>query len=130
MSDTPDQSKPLPEDPSSPAAERAPQEAPVSPPQVKVPSKPVKAPSMTVSSSSEPAKAPSEPTSAPSKPKPVSVTPAAKKQPVKRPDAGITFDEQDKDEGPSTPMLVIDGLAAAVSIAFTVLILQDVMPFL
>ncbi|MFU8848002.1 MAG: hypothetical protein ACNA77_04715 [Opitutales bacterium] len=45
--------------------------------------------------------------------------------------SSITFDEEEKKtQGVSVPMLVVDSLAAAVAIVFTVLILRDVMPFL
>lgn len=44
--------------------------------------------------------------------------------------SSITFDDEPKAEGVSVPMLVVDSLAAAVAIVFTVLILRDVMPFL
>lgn len=69
-------------------------------------------------------------------PKPVTVAPtpkaAAPAPTTANPftDTTITFDDEKKTEAVSVPMLVIDGLAAAVAIAFTVMILRDVMPFL
>ena len=45
------------------------------------------------------------------------------------PDPSISID---KDINPTTPisLLIVDALAAAVALAFTVLILQDILPFL
>jgi len=106
MSDTPEQKQPQNEDSKDPGAEATPKEA-TSAPQVKAPSKPLKPPS-----------------------KPVSMAPPAKKAPAKKPDPAITFDKEEKDDAPTVPMLVIDGIAAAVAVVFTVLILRDVMPFL
>lgn len=87
--------------------------------------------------SERPEKTPEEekPAAAPT-PKPVTVAPtpkaAAPAPSTANPftDTAITFDDEKKKESVSMPMLVIDGLAAAVAIAFTVLILRDVMPFL
>lgn len=63
------------------------------------------------------------------------VKPGAKPKPAVstvNPLAGgsITVDETAESHTVSTPMLVIDGLAAVVAIVFTVLILRDALPFL
>jgi hypothetical protein len=56
-------------------------------------------------------------------PKPATINPAG--SPV--PDSSISIDE---DRGPNVGALIIDAIAAAVAIAFTVLLVQDVIPFL
>jgi hypothetical protein len=119
MTDTPEHNKPRPGDSQDPAEEAAPQSA-TPKPQVRAPSKPVKPPS--------------KPT-----PKPISITPDEKKSeaapkpaPAQKADSSITFDEENNidDDVPGVAMLVVDGLAAAVAVAFTVLIFLDVSPSL
>jgi hypothetical protein len=56
-------------------------------------------------------------------PKPATINHAG--SPV--PDSSISIDE---DRGPNVGALIIDAIAAAVAIAFTVLLVQDVIPFL
>ena len=48
-------------------------------------------------------------------------------QPAPTPAPSISIDP---DSGPSVALLVVDALAAAIAIAFTVLLVQDTLPFL
>ena len=48
-------------------------------------------------------------------------------QPAPTPAPSISIDP---DSGPSVTLLVVDALAAAIAIAFTVLLVQDTLPFL
>lgn len=75
------------------------------------------------------------PKPAPKAPKPAPTASTSKPESTSKPNpfaggSSITFDDDSKANKVSKPMLVVDGLAAAVAIAFTVLILQDVLPFL
>ena len=71
----------------------------------------------------------------PAKPAPKPVVIAKDPEPVKPAapvaDPSITFDDsEDGSDGISIPALVVDAVAAAIAIAFTVLLLQDVLPFI
>lgn len=84
--------------------------------------------------------APSSTPAPPVKPKP---RPAAQqptvgvghKAPSKQPsgitvDPSISFDDDSRSDGPNIAFVIVDAIAAAVAIAFTVLLAQDVLPFL
>ena len=49
--------------------------------------------------------------------------------PIAKHDSSISMDE-DGDTSANTKLFIVDALAAAIAIAFTVLILQDSLPFL
>lgn len=64
---------------------------------------------------------------------PPSLKPSATTTPKANPftdTSTITFDDDAKSKQVSTPMLVIDAVAALVAVTFAVLVLRDVMPFL
>jgi hypothetical protein len=84
-------------------------------------------------------KAPPKPVlqqAAPAKPAaaPVSAIPQAPVKPVVLPHAAPAYEslvpDADTNEGETMAGLSIDSIAAAIAIAFTVLLLQDVLPFL
>lgn len=74
-------------------------------------------------SAETPAKAKPAPVKVAMAPKPAATNPAGR--PV--PDSSISIDE---DRRPNVGALILDALAAAIAIAFTVLLAQDVIPFL
>lgn len=70
-------------------------------------------------------------------PKPAAATPPSFKPKAPSPKANpsadsssITFDDEENTKEVSTPMLVIDAVAALVAVTFAILVLRDVMPFL
>ena len=68
------------------------------------------------------------------KPAPVKVSMAPKVQPAATDPAGSPVTDSsisiDGDSSPNVGALIIDAIAAAVAIAFTVLLVQDIIPFL
>ena len=68
------------------------------------------------------------------KPAPVKVSMAPKVQPAATDPAGSPVTDSsisiDGDSSPNVGALIIDAIAAAVTIAFTVLLVQDIIPFL
>ncbi|MGB0744027.1 MAG: hypothetical protein ACPGSB_05835 [Opitutales bacterium] len=139
MSETPDKDKinSLPEDYLNAPIEAdgpAPRKTPIAP------SKPVKAaagpivppkkPAPKVIAKPEPKPVSTKPASANSA-KPISIAPKADK-PKSTParDSSISYDKKKKESDVSVVSVAVDGVAAAVAIIFTVLILQDALPFL
>lgn len=131
MTDTPESSKPEAEDAAKGPAQDTPPPAPakpVKPEQPAAAAAPVK-PQLKLSPDTSKTSAPTA--SAPASTKPISITPkpsAAKPAPAAS--SSITVDEAPAEKKPSVVGIVIDGLAAAIAVTFTILILQDVMPFL
>ena len=110
-------------------AEAKPSKPPVAPTRPKAPAKPT--PSFEELAESAPAKAAvtPKPAAAPMPtPAKVAITqkPATAKS-APTPDPSISIDP---DSGPNVALLVVDALAAAIAIAFTVLLVQDTLPFL
>tara|TARA_B110000908_G_C10265469_1_gene463443 strand:- start:428 stop:868 length:441 start_codon:yes stop_codon:yes gene_type:complete len=79
-----------------------------------------------------PPAAPAAPRPAAATPRPTAATPrpAAAAAPAAARPVAITPAARTEEASINVPMLVIDAIAAAVAIAFTVLLLQDLSPFL